>query len=333
MTSGPIEVTLEAQGFPPNHRYDLLQPLLQGRVEIDGVTLRPSAPFESAGYFDNPKFRDGAFGLLDTNVGDVLPAIEAGWDMVCLPVFNKRKPVYNYLWVRAGRGIDAPKDLEGKTLATVGYASSISTYSRGLLQRFYGVDLTKLRWLLPAAGRFPLHGGIEAQVEIATGERKGPVQRLLDGEVDGSTGDITDAAAWASLESSDQVRRLFPDYQELNRRLWREHQIFTPTHVIVMGGRLNREQPELARKLYDAFARSKELALTDAMGDGTSYSMLIGAREAMRDQLQTWGDVYPFGIAANRNTLDWFLDFNQEQGITKGRMTYEQVFAPGTLDT
>ena len=253
--------------------------------------------------------------------------------MVCLPVFNKRKPVYNFLWVRADRGIDSPKDLEGRTLATVGYASSISTYSRGLLQRLYGVDLAKLRWLLPAPGRFPLYRGIEAQVEIATGERKSPVQRLLDGEVDGSTGDITDAASWAALESSDRVKRFFPDYQHLNRRLWQEHRVFTPTHVIVMGGRLNRERPDLARRLYDAFVRSKELALNDALGDGTSYSMLIGAREAMRDQLQAWGDVYPFGIEANRNTADWFLDFNYEQGITKERMTYEQVFAPGTLDT
>jgi 4,5-dihydroxyphthalate decarboxylase len=195
------------------------------------------------------------------------------------------------------------------------------------------VDLTQLGWLLPAPGRFPLHGGVESRVTIASGERKSPVQRLLDGEVDGSTGDITDAASWAALESSDRVRRLFPDYQALNRRLWDEHRIFTPTHVMVIGGRLNREQPDLARRILDGFARSKELALTDALGDGTSYSMLIGAREAMRDQLQSWGDVYPFGLEANRNTIDWFLDFNQEQGITRNRLSYEQVFAASTLDT
>jgi 4,5-dihydroxyphthalate decarboxylase len=328
-----IEVTLEAQGFPPNHRYDLMQPLLQGRVEIEGVTLKPSPPVQSAGYFDNPKFKDGDFGLLDTNVGDVLPAIEAGWDIVCLPVFNKRKPVYNYLWVRADRGIESPKDLEGKTFATVGYASSISTYSRGLLQRFHGVDISSLRWLLPAPGRFPVHGGVESRVTYATGERKSPVQRLLDGEVDASTGDITDAAAWSALESSTVVRRLFPDYHALNRRLWNEHRVFTPTHAIVMGGRLNREHPDLARRIVEAFQRSKELALNDALGDGTSYSMLIGAREAMRDQLAAWGDVYPFGIKDNRNTIDWYLDFNYEQGVTQRRLAYEEVFGAATLDT
>ena len=332
-TAKDIVVTLEAQGALPNHRYDLMQPLLQGRVPLDGVRIEVSPPSQSAGYFDNPKFREGDFGLLDVNVGDVLPAIEAGWDMVCLPVFNKRKPVYNFLWVRADRGIDSPKDLEGKTLATVGYSSSISTYSRGLLQRFYGVDITKLRWLSAAPGRFPLHQGVDSQVEYATGERKSPQQRLLDGEVDGSTGDITDAATWAALEASPLVKRLFTDYQELNRRLWLEHQVLTPTHIIVMGGKLARSNPGLARKLYDAFDQSKQLAVADMLGDGTGYSMLLHTREAMRDQLSELGDMYPMGIAANRNTIDWFLDFNVEQGLTEKCMTYDKLFAPGTLDT
>ncbi len=334
MASQPtIEITLEGHGFLPNHRYDLMQPLLQGRVPIDGVTIRPLATMEQAGFFDNPKFPAGDFGLLDTNVGDVIQAIEAGWDMVCLPIFNKRKPVYNYLWVRADRGIDTPKDLEGKTFATVGYASSISTFSRGLLARFYGVDLTKLRWLVPAPGRLPLYRDVESQIAIATGERKSPVQRLIEGEVDASTGDITDAASWATLEASEDVKRMFPDYQAMNRQLWLEHGVHTPTHVMVLGGRLNREHPDLARKLYDAFVESKRLAVIDALGDGNSYSMLMNAREAMRDQVAAWGDVYPMGIAGDRNTIDWFLDFNLEQGLTRERLSYEQVYAGGTLDT
>jgi hypothetical protein len=53
----------------------------------------------------------------------------------------------------------------------------------------------------------------------------------------------------------------------------------------------------------------------------------------MRDQLAEWGDVYPLGIAANRTTIDWFLDFNLEQGLTRERMTDAQVFAADTLDT
>jgi 4,5-dihydroxyphthalate decarboxylase len=328
-----LEIALEAQAALPNHRYDLFLPLVQGRVTVDDVKLTFSGATERAGYFDKPKFQNGDFGLLDINVGDVIPAIEAGWDMVCLPVFNKRKPVFNFLWVRADRGIDSPKDLEGETIATVGYSSSISTYSRGLLARFHGVDLTKLRWLSAAPGRFPIHRGIESQIEYATGPAKSPVQRLMDGEVDGSTGDITASKDWAALESNPGVKRLFPDYLERNRRLWLEHHVLTPTHIIVMGGKLHRENPGLARKLYDAFDASKNMAIDDMLGDATGYSMLLGVREMMRDQLKEMGDLYPMGIKANRNTIDWFLDFNLEQGLTRERMTDEQVFAKETLDT
>ena len=326
------EIVFEAQAAQPNLRYDVIQPLLQGRVAIEGVSLNAAGATSSAGYFDNPKFRQGEFDLLDNNWGDVIPAIDAGWDVVALPLFIKRKPVYNYLWVRADRGINSPKDLEGKTVATGGYQSAITTYTRGFLQHFYGVDISRLRWLSVGAQRWPVHDG-RIEVEYASGPMKSATQRLLDGEVDAATGDILDPRAWAALESSADVKRLFPDYQELNKRLFKEHGIFTPVHIVVIGGKLNREQPDLAGRVYDAFVKSTEIAYADALGDGSGFSMTVHNREAMRDQLREWGDVWTHGVRANRNTIDTFLDYNFEQGLTGTRLSQEQVFAPGTLDT
>jgi 4,5-dihydroxyphthalate decarboxylase len=327
-----VEVTLEAQGALPNFRYDIIQPLVQGRVAIEGAVLKPSGSTVSAGLFDNPRFREGDFGLLDANWGDLLPAIDAGWDLVLLPVFIKRKPVYNYLWVRADRGIEAPRDLEGKTVTSVGYTSAISTYTRGFLQHHWGVDLTRLRWLLGGPGAFAVHDK-RIQVDYASGPRKSPIARLLDGEADASTGDITDARAWRDLEASTIVKRLFPDYQEQNRRLLREHQILTPVHVIAMGGKLDRAQPGLARRLYDAFERSREQAYEDALGDGSGYSITLAGREAIRDQVAALGDVWKHGLSANRNAVESFLDYNFEQGVTSARLDAGRVFAQSTLDT
>src|SRR4051812_11676604 len=198
--AAPLEVSFEAQGAQPNFRYDIIQPLVHGRVSIDGVDLKVGSATSVAGMFDNPKFENGDFGLLDANWGDLVPAIDAGWDLQLLPVFVKRKPVFNYLWVRADRGIEEPKDLEGKTLASVGYTSAISSYTRGFLQHDYGVDITKLTWMLAAPGRFEVYDKRIA-IKYAEGPRKSPIDRLLDGDVDASTGDITDAKAWDALES------------------------------------------------------------------------------------------------------------------------------------
>ncbi len=327
-----VNVKFEAQGSLPNWRYDVLQPLFMGRVPLDGITIDKSGPVEAAGYYDNPKFQNGDFALLDNNWGDLIPAVENGWDLKLLPLFIKRKPAYNFCWVRADRGINGPKDVEGKVVATVGYGSAITTYTRGFLQHFYGVDISKLKYLLNGPGRFDIHAqGIDMQ--YASGPRKAPAQRLLDGEVDISTGDITDAKTWVALESDPNVKRLFANYQELNLKLWKEHQVYTPVHVLCIGGKFDRAHPEVARKIYDAVVQSTELALQDVLGDGTSYSPIIGTREMYRDQLATWGNIHAHGIKANINTINMFLDYNVEQGLTKNRMSVDQVFAAGTLDT
>jgi 4,5-dihydroxyphthalate decarboxylase len=200
------------------------------------------------------------------------------------------------------------------------------------LQHHHGVDITTFRWLLGSAGRLPLHERA-ARIDIAEGPPKSPIQRLLDGEVDASTGDITDAKAWAVLESSPSVKRMFPDYMDLNRRLLTEHGILTPVHVVCIGGRLQREDPDIARRLVEAFQRAEQVALEDALSDGSGFSMTLHNREAMRDQLRDLGDAWRHGIAANRNTIETFLDYNHEQGLTGTRLNVDQVFAAGTLDS
>jgi 4,5-dihydroxyphthalate decarboxylase len=328
--TNPINVHLEAQGSKPNFRYDIIQPLAGGRVPIDGVTLTTAGGDETAGIFENDRFKNGEFGLLDTNFGDIIPAIDAGWDFVVLPVIIKRKPVYNYVWVRADRGIDSPKDLEGKTIATSSWGV-VTTYTRGMLQRFHDVDLSGVHWIVNNTGPWQLHKPVDVEYPD---EKRPQWDRLLDGEADACTGDITASSAWERLESSpDKVKRLFPDYREMHRQLWKDHRIVTPSHVIVMGGKLHRENPGLARKLYEAFERSREIAIDDALGDGTSYNLIMDARENVRDQLKEMGDIAKHGIAANREVIDMTLDFYGELGQTSHRLSIEEVFASGTLDT
>jgi 4,5-dihydroxyphthalate decarboxylase len=327
-----VEIALEAQGARPNFRYDIMQPLMQGRASIDGAELRPAGVNDLAGFFDKPRFKSGDFGLLDINMGDVVPTIAAGWDLCCLPIFIKRKPVYNYLWVRADRGIEQPKDLEGKTFGTVGYSSSISIYTRGFLQHFHGVDLTTLRWLVNGPGPFPISNPA-IRIDQASGPPKSSAQRLLDGEIDASTGDITDLAMWRALESSPVVKRFFPDYQAENLKLWKDHAIYTPVHIMVIGGKLNREQPDIARKVYDAFERSRQIAYEDAMSDATGYSIKSSMRELLRDEVGDLGELYTHGLSRNAAAVDLFLDFCQEQGVTPKRLSREEVFAASTLDT
>ena len=78
-------------GFPLM-RYDITLPLLEGRVPIDGVKLKPTKSTSMINK-EEPNLRDGDFGLMDLNLGYFLPAVEAGWQIIGLPIFSKRKPV------------------------------------------------------------------------------------------------------------------------------------------------------------------------------------------------------------------------------------------------
>src|SRR4026208_2012960 len=90
----------------PVMRYDITLPLLEGRVPIEGVKLRPTKSTSMINK-EEPKLRDGDFGLMDLNIGYFLPAVEAGWQIVGLPIFSKRKPVYQLSFCHAHAGIRA----------------------------------------------------------------------------------------------------------------------------------------------------------------------------------------------------------------------------------
>jgi len=90
-TDSPLEIEF------PVMRYDITMPILEGRVAIEGVKLKP-VKSSSMINKEDPKMKAGDFGLCDLNIGYWLPAVEAGWEIVGLPVFSKRKPVYQLIF-------------------------------------------------------------------------------------------------------------------------------------------------------------------------------------------------------------------------------------------
>jgi 4,5-dihydroxyphthalate decarboxylase len=313
----------------PVMRYDITMPLLEGRVAIDGVTLKP-VKTSSMINNEDPKLKAGEFGLCDLNLGYFLPAIEAGWELIGLPVFSKRKPVYQLIFCHADSGIRSPKDLEGKRVGSRTYRTAITVWVRGLLRDRYGVDLSKLQWVIQANEVFPVHDQ-SADIAYVDG-KKNMVERLVGGEVDAIVTDISDTKLFETLENHPKVKRLFPNYVEEDQRLYKETGIHTPVHLIVMSKKLDREHPDLAAKFYAAFEQAKKIAYDDILSDRGGFSVVY-LRERMKEQMRDWGDPWPFGIRANQAGIDAFIKYNHEQGMIRSKPSYEEIFAAGTLET
>ena len=313
-------------------RYDITMPLLDGRVQIPGVELTPTGTGAMV-FNEVAALQSGDFGLWDLNLGYVLPAIEAGWEIVGLPLMIKRKPVYTFIFCRADEGIETPKDLEGKRIGSASYPTSITVWTQGLLRHRHGVDTSTLRWVVNNPRRvFPLQVDMPV-VEAAEGDPpRPPIDRLMAGEVDAIITDISDGEAFAMLESNPQVKRVFPDYQAEDLALWRETGIHAPMHQMVMSRKLDREDPELARRVFDAFVEAKRLAYVDAVNDRAGFSVMY-QRELVVEQQRTWGDPWAYGVQDDVNTIDAFLTYNAEQGLTSQRLSLEDWMAASTLDT
>jgi 4,5-dihydroxyphthalate decarboxylase len=312
----------------PTMRYDHTMPLLEGRVEIPDVTIKPE-PTPTMVVHDVPSLHTGDFGLCDLNTGYWLSAIEAGWELIGLPLFIKRKGVYQYIWVR--NGIEKPRDLEGKTMGTGFYPTGITILIQGLLQNRHGVDMSTMTWLANGmVDAFPITGD-SPRVVVAEGPRKTAWDRLLDGEVDAIAADISDGEAWERLEASPDVHQLF-DYMGEDRKLYEETGIYTPMHLIVMSKKLDRDNPGLARKIYDAFDEAKSLAYKDIRNDRAGFSVVY-LRERLAEQAKQWGDPWKYGVSANHYTVETFAKYNAQQGITTRELAVEELFAAGTLDT
>jgi 4,5-dihydroxyphthalate decarboxylase len=312
----------------PIMRYDHTMPLLDGRAEIPGVTITPE-PTPAMVSDDIASLRTGDFGLCDLNTGYWPQAIEEGWELIGLPLFIKRKPVYQYLFV--SNNVQSPSDLEGKCVATNFYPTGITILLQGLLRHRHGVDTRTMTWVANGQSKvFPMHEG-GPTVEVAEGERKAPWDRLLEGEVDAIITDISDGEAWEKLEGSPNVHRLF-DYMAEDKKLYDETGIYTPMHLIVMSKKLDRDNPGLARKVYDAFEDAKRLAYRDILNDRAGFSVVY-LRERFVEQTREWGDPWKYGVSVNRDTVDTFAQYNAEQGITSRQLTVEELFAESTLDT
>jgi 4,5-dihydroxyphthalate decarboxylase len=310
-------------------RYDVTLPLLDGRVTADGVRLAP-AKTSSMVIRDIPELRGGDFGLWDLNVGFWLPAIEAGWDLVALPVFPKRKSALQFIFCRSDAHIHTPRDLAGKRVGTRQYRTAVTLWVRGLLKDHYDVDVSAIRWFVQVKDVFPLHdqGAHITYVD----DKRSMVDALLAGEVDAIVTDLSDAGLFERLETDPAVVRLFPEYPTTDLALYRETGIYPPMHVLVMSGRLDRESPGLARRLYDACEKAKATAYDEIAGDRAGFSVVY-LRERFKEQQALWGDPCAYGIQANRAMIDTFLRYNREQGAIESPLPYERIFAAGVLDT
>ena len=93
--------------------------------------------------------RASEFDICELAITTYICAKAHGKKLTAIPVPLVRQFHHGAILVNAKAGIKSPRDLEGKRVGVNrGYTVTTGVWARGILEKEYGVDLSKITWVL-----------------------------------------------------------------------------------------------------------------------------------------------------------------------------------------
>jgi 4,5-dihydroxyphthalate decarboxylase len=303
--------------------------LVTGKVKPEGIRLTVlNHPFETIAYrfLASQEWEVSEFSLATY----CTLLAEGNSPMIGLPVFPSRVFRHGAIFVGANSPIRSAADLAGKRIGIPQWTQTAVTYVRGWLQHDAGVPLTSIEWIQAGvndAGRkemakFTLPAGFK----LTSVQDKSLGELLLAGDIDAM---ISARPPNVFLDGKHGVKRLIPDYRAQEQAYFRKSGIFPIMHSVVMRRDAYEANRWIARNLLEAFEQAKRACRAELFQNQTSFLPTAWGYDHFDETAQLLfsdGDFWPYGIEKNRRTLEPFLAFCHEQGVTKRRLAVEEMF-------
>jgi 4,5-dihydroxyphthalate decarboxylase len=294
-----------------------------GAIPIEGVdaefiTVKPQiAAFRRM-------VRDVEFDVCEIAPTTYIIARAHGAPFVALPIFVVRRFHHSGLLVRPDAGIKNPKDLEGKKVGVRAYSVTTGAWTRQVLIDEFDLDSSKVTWVVDDEEHVT-QLKLPSNVIHAT---RPLAEMMADGELVagfggnagvGRTGNPTDG--WKEVEAD--YPDLFPNAPELEAEYYSRTGVYPMHGTVVVKDSVLDEHPWIAKSLYDAFDKAKKdyLAKLDAgEATGKTDQKYIELRKIVGH------DPLPYGIEANRKTIEALEATAFKQGLTPRRMSMDELF-------
>jgi 4,5-dihydroxyphthalate decarboxylase len=307
--------------------YDRTQSLRDGTIKPEGIdltylTLQPAEIF-----WRMLQFRE--FDVSEMSLSNYAMLLASGeTPFIAIPVFPSRVFRHGYFFVNTDKGIRTPADLKGKRGGVPEYSMTAAVYMRGLLQHEYGVKPTDVEWVQGRADRVGHKLPSDVRLTMApAGTELGDL--LARGEIDFM---MTANNPLSFRRGAPNVRRLFPNYAEVEKDYYRRTKIYPIMHTVVIRREIYDRDPWVAMSLYKAFARAKSDAYRLVSETGSPKASFAWLQPLIEEEQAIIGkDWYPYGIEANRPTIEALLQYSHEQGLSPRRVRLEELFAPSTM--
>lgn len=312
-----------------------MRPIMDKTVAPDGIDLvYLNMPVEET-FFRMLRHRE--FDIAEMSLSSyVMSCFSESRPFVAIPVFPSRYFRHSSIYVNAESGVREPKDLIGRRVGTPEYQMTASVWIRGILSDEYGVTVDDVTYY--AGGeeqanrpeKLPLDLPSNIRVNrIGSGQTLSAM--LRDGEID---------ALYTARKPSSyggptgRVRRLFEDFVEVERAYFRKTNIFPIMHTIVIRREIYEAHRWIAQSLYKAFAQAQLRVYRELEETAALKVMLPWLNAHVEDARKLMGDDYwSYGFKPNRDTLETFLRYSYEQGLSKRQLRAEDIFAPETMES
>jgi ABC-type nitrate/sulfonate/bicarbonate transport system substrate-binding protein len=321
-------------------RYETTAALFDGSVAVDGVDVSMQTAKTIPEIFER-MMRGREFDVAELGLTFYLRTFGDDSPFIAIPVFPNRVFRHSCVFVSADSGIERPSDLEGKTIGEFGmYSQDSGVWAKGILMDEYGFRPERNRWIIggldtpmPPFDFVPQTHDADLDVSAAPdGKALGPM--LEAGEIDAL---ISANVPQCVLDGSPSVRRLFPDFEPIERDYHRRTGIFPMMHTIVIRRDSAAAQPVVARAIYDAFTAAKDAAVEHYRQGRRLYEVqtMQPWMNALveRNAKQFDEDWWPYGMTQNHSALDANLRYQFEQGVVNRRWKPEEIFLPELLET
>jgi 4,5-dihydroxyphthalate decarboxylase len=314
--------------------YDRTRALFDGRVQIEGCEIIPTAVEPEEAFHRAFKFQE--FDVSELSLSSYTMQVSRGENpYVAIPAFVSRLFRHSGIYIRTDRGIQRPQDLKGKTIGLPEYQITANVWIRGILQDEYGVKTQDVRWRSggieePGRGeRAPLK--LPPDIDLQPIPKEKTLSAMLEaGELDGVIGA---RAPSCFLRGAPKVGRLFPDFRAVEQEYFRRTRIFPIMHIIGIRKGLVERHPWLPVNVMKAFIKAKALCWYELGQIGHLFTSLPwGVAEFAATRELMGEDYWSYGLEQNRHVLDPFTRYHHEQGLSARRVSLEELFAAPTQE-
>jgi 4,5-dihydroxyphthalate decarboxylase len=313
--------------------YDHVRDLALGRVQPEGIDLTClTFPVEEI-FYRFIVYKE--WEVSEISFAKYVSLIAHGDEsFYALPVFPSRVFRHSSLYVRRDGPIKRIEDLAGRRVGIPEWAQTAAVYSRGFLVHQFGLKLSSIEWVQAGVNQ---PGRVEkVELKLPKGVKVTPMpdkslnEMLLSGEIDAM---LVARSPDAFLAGNRKIRRFFEDFPEIEAKYYKETGIFPIMHAVAVRRDVLDKHPWVARNLLVAFEEAKRRSIARALDGTVSLFPIPWGNEYARQGRELLGDDYfPYGIEANRKTLEAFLQYAYEQGVCKRLLKVEELF-PKSLQT